>query len=139
MGDHIGGRPQNDICYDKEGYFDYHRMAEEPSFKTGLHRLVDANSKNCRVAIMCSESDPSECHRSKLIGRELYFAYQISMHHIIAINKIINQEIIMETLTKGTWERSGNLFGKCEPPYFRSCKSYKNITETSEETFNPYD
>ena len=73
MGDYIGGRPLNDICYDVEGYFDYHRMAEEPSFKTGLHRLVDANSKNCRVAIMCSESDPSECHRSKLIGRELYF------------------------------------------------------------------
>ena len=139
MGDYIGGRPQNDICYDEEGCFDYHRMAEESSFKTGLHRLIDANSKNCRVAIMCSESDPSECHRSKLIGRELYFVHQISMNHIVAINKIIRQEEIMKTLSKGAWEPGGNLFGKCEPPYFKSRKSYKNVMETSEETFVFYD
>jgi len=138
MGDCIGGRPQN-ICYDEEGYFDYHRMAEEPAFKTGLHRLVDANSKNCRVAIMCSEADPSKCHRSKLIGRELYFVHQISMNHIIAINKIISQEEIMKMLTKGAWEPSGDLFGECDPPYFKSRKSYKNLTESLEKTFNPYD
>lgn len=138
MGDYIGGRPQNDICYDEEGYFDYRRMAAEPSFKMGLHRLVDANSKNCRVAIMCSESDPSECHRSKLIGRELYFVHQISMNHIIAINRIINQEEIMKVLTKGTWEPDGNLFGECKPPYFKSRKPYKNVTETLEAAFNPY-
>ena len=139
MGDSIGGRPQNDICHDENGYFDYHKMAEDPSFKTGLHRLVDANSKNYRVAIMCSESDPSECHRSKLIGRELYFVHQISMNHIVATNKTIRQEEIMETLTKGAWEPSGNLFGECEPPYFKSCKSYKNVIGTSKETFIPYD
>ena len=88
---------------------------------------------------MCSESDPSECHRSKLIGRELYFVYQISMNHIVAINKIIRQEEIMKTLTKGAWEPGGNLFGECEPPYFKSRKSYKNVIETSDEIFIPYD
>ncbi len=139
MGDYIGGRPLNDICYDEEGYFDYRMMAEEPTFKIGLNRLVDANNKKCRVAIMCSESDPSECHRSKLIGRELYFLHNISMNHIIAINKTISQEEIMKTLTKGLWEPDGNLFGPCEPPFFKSRKSYKNLTDTSEETYNPYD
>ncbi|WMI41426.1 DUF488 domain-containing protein [Parabacteroides distasonis] len=139
MGDYIGGRPQNENCYDEEGYFDYRMMAEEPTFKTGVNRLVDANNKKCRVAIMCSESDPSECHRSKLIGRELYFLHNISMNHIIAINKTISQEEIMKTLTKGLWEPDGNLFGACEPPFFKSRKSYKNLTDTSEETYNPYD
>lgn len=139
MGDYIGGRPQNESCYDEEGYFDYHKMAEEEAFKKGLLRLVDANSKRCKVAIMCSESDPSECHRSKLIGRELYFVHHISMNHIIGVNKKTSQEEIMRTLTKGLWEPGGNLFGECESPYFKSRKSYKNITETVEETFNPYD
>ena len=86
---------------------------------------------------MCSESDPSECHRSKLIGRELYFVYQISMNHIVAINKIVRQEEIMRMLTKGAWEPGGNLFGECEPPYFKSRKPYKNVTELSEEIFIP--
>lgn len=139
MGDNIGGRPQRDVCYDEDGYFDYHRMAEEYSFQAGLHRLVDANSKNCRVAVMCSEAEPSECHRSKLIGRELYFNYHISMSHIVAVNKIITQEAIMRILTKGVWEPVGNLFGDCEAPYFRSRKSYRNIAETIEEPFNTYE
>lgn len=139
MGDYIGGRPQNYVCYDEDGFFDYHRMSEEPSFKIGLNRLVDANTKKCRVAIMCSESDPSECHRSKLIGRELYFGYNISMNHIVGVQKIISQEEIMKTLTKGLWEPGGNLFGECESPYFRSRKSYKNVTDQSEEIFDPYD
>ena len=139
MGDYIGGRPQNDMCYDEEGYFDYHKMAEEPLFKTGLHRLINANSKHCKVAIMCSESDPSECHRSKLIGRELYFAHHISVNHIVAINKTISQEEIMTMLTKGAWEPGGNLFGECIPPYFKSRKSYKTVTATSADAFNPYD
>lgn len=138
-GNSIGGRPLNDICYDEEGYFDYHKMAEESSFKTKLLRLVDANLKNYRVAIMCSESNPLECHRSKLIGRELYFVYNISMSHIVAINEIISQEEIMKTLTKGAWKPDGDLFGECNAPYFKSCKPYKNITEISEETLVPCD
>lgn len=138
MGDYIGGRPQNDLCYDELGFFDYHRMAEEPTFQTGLHRLVDAEKKNCRVAVMCSESDPSECHRSKLIGRELYFSYDISMNHIISVGKSVRQEEIMKSLTKGAWEPDGNLFGACEPPYFKSRKSYKNEKQL-EETIHPYD
>ena len=27
MGDVIGGRPQNDSCFDSDGYFDYKKMA----------------------------------------------------------------------------------------------------------------
>lgn len=139
MGNSIGGRPSNEMCCDEDGYFDYHRMSDEPSFRAGLNRLVDANSKNCRVAVMCSESDPSVCHRSKLIGRELYFAHHISMNHIVAVNKAINQVEIMKSLTKGLWEPEGNLFGICEPPYFKSCKSYKIIAEPAKEAFNTYD
>lgn len=136
MGDSIGGRPQNEDCYDEEGYFDYKRMAQEPTFTIGIQRLVDANKQNCRVAIMCSESDPSECHRSKLIGRELYFDYNISMTHIIGVNKTIKQETIMNTLTKGEWP-NGNLFEPSEPPYFKSRKSYKPTEELIEESFLP--
>lgn len=130
MGDNIGGRANNDKCYDEEGYFDYRTMAEEPSFKKGLQRLVKAHSNKYRVAIMCSESNPTECHRSKLIGRELYSVYHISVNHIVAVNKIISQEEIIKKLTKGSWEPRFNLFTKeCDPPYFKSRKSYRNMID----------
>lgn len=140
MGDSIGGRPLNDSCYDDQGYFDYEKMANETQFKDGLLRLVKANTDSLPVAVMCSESDPSECHRSKLIGRELYFNFDLRMLHIVGIGKSVTQEAIMQSLSKGAWEPVGNLFGDCEPPYFKSRKAYKNITE-AEETYqlNPYD
>lgn len=139
LGDDIGGRPINDSCYDEEGYFDYHKMALMPQFIKGLHRLISANEQHLKVAVMCSEANPSECHRSKLIGRELFFGAEIAMAHIVAPNKIRTQVDIMTELdlNKGNWP-NGDIFNPTPaPPYFKSRKPYKNI-EVIEE-FNPYD
>jgi uncharacterized protein (DUF488 family) len=127
MGDSIGGRPLNDACYDSEGYFDYKKMAQEPIFQHGLQRLVNANANRYLVAVMCSESDPSECHRSKLIGRELYFKYSISMKHIIAPNQFRTQEDIMQSLDAGlgNWPEGNLLCENPAPPYFKSRKAYR--------------
>lgn len=144
-GDTIGGRPANDQCCDSEGYFDYQKMAEEPEFRKGLDRLVKAASQGYRVAIMCSESDPTQCHRSKLIGRELYFSHDISVNHIYTDKKetkdrgktlIKSQASVMEELTNKGWSPEMSLFGTGEPPYFRSCKRYKS---EQEELDSPYD
>ncbi|MGM9845548.1 MAG: DUF488 family protein [Muribaculaceae bacterium] len=140
MGDVIGGRPLNDSCFDSDGYFDYKKMAEMPQFQAGLKRLVKANEKGCRVAVMCSEADPTQCHRSKLIGRELYFQDDISMEHIIAVNKTKTQVDIMTELDrgKGNWPE-GDLFNEATPPYFKSRKSYKKEEQENDETLSYYD
>jgi hypothetical protein len=142
MGDTIGGRPLNDNCYDSEGYFDYKIMAMEPIFQQGLKRLVNANNQHYLVAIMCSESDPSECHRSKLIGRELYFNYDIEMQHIIAPKRCQSQSAIMQALDAGigNWP-DGDLWTPAEPPYFKSRKAYKKNDQETEEfiSVTPYD
>lgn len=127
MGNSIGGKPIDDSCYDENGFFDYHKMAEKTTFRAGLERLLCANNQHLCVAIMCVESDPSQCHRSKLIGRELFFDYGINISHIVGISKFISQTQIMTELTKGEWLPEGNLFGDCEEPYFKSRKSYKAI------------
>jgi uncharacterized protein (DUF488 family) len=128
MGDAIGGRPLNDNCYDEEGYFDYKKMAMEAVFQKGLQRLVNANNKRCMVAVMCSEAEPSECHRSKLIGRELYFNHDIEMQHIVASHKCVSQKEIMQQLDAqyGGWPY-GNLMAEPVPPYFKSRKAYKKV------------
>lgn len=131
MGDCIGGRPINDDCYDEDGFIDYKKMAEMPEFKKGLQRLIDANAGRYKVAVMCSESDPLQCHRSKLIGRELLSGHNIEMNHIIAPDKIESETDVIKKLTKGTW---GNLFcNEDEIPYFKSRKAYKTELEFAEE------
>ena len=136
-GNIIGGRPLDDSCYDEEGFFDYKKMAQVQEFKDGLSRLVTAETNGHIVAIMCSESDPLQCHRSKLIGRELYFNYDINMQHIIAPNKMILETQILTGLTNGSWLPEGGLFGAYEPPFFKSRKAYKK-EEVVEETEDYY-
>jgi uncharacterized protein (DUF488 family) len=126
MGDTIGGRPYNEDCYNDEGYIDYKKMAGVQDFKNGLARLVTADTNGVLLAVMCSESDPSQCHRSKLIGRELYFEHGINMKHIIAPNKVKLETLIIEELTNNNWCSQGGLFGAFESPYFKSLKAYKN-------------
>lgn len=81
MGDCLGGFPKDKTCYNSEGKVDYDLLKEKDFFKEGLKRLITANEKEIKVAIMCAESQPENCHRSKLIGTEL-LKYGISLTHI---------------------------------------------------------
>lgn len=99
MGDSIGGMPSDTSCY-TDGHIDYAKMREKDFFKAGLKRLLTADEKGIKVAIMCSESEPEKCHRSKLIGQEL-MKFEISLNHIVGVGKMQSQETVMAILTKG--------------------------------------
>lgn len=70
MGAELGGRPTGAGMYDKDGRVQYDRVAATPRFQAGVARLV-AGSRVHRVAILCSEEDPTNCHRRLLVGRVL--------------------------------------------------------------------
>ena len=100
VGDTLGGLPEDRTCYDYNGKVVYDLIKEKDFFKEGLERLIIANDKNINIAIMCSESNPEECHRSKLIGQEL-LKKKVSLKHIISNKLIKSQEMVMIELTKG--------------------------------------
>ncbi|MDR3127131.1 MAG: DUF488 domain-containing protein [Tannerellaceae bacterium] len=100
LGDKLGGLPNDRSCYDINGKVVYDLVKNKDFFQEGLNRLITANSKTIKVAIMCSESKPEECHRSKLIGKEL-LKTNISVNHIISKNKVKPQEIVISELTDG--------------------------------------
>lgn len=118
-GDTLGGLPEDRSCYDFSGKVVYDLIKEKDFFKTGLKRLTTANEKKINIAIMCSESKPEECHRSKLIGQELLKKH-ISVNHIISFDKLKSQEMVMNELLKGKSTR--DLFGN--EIDFTSRKSY---------------
>lgn len=99
MGDVLGGLPADRECY-TDNHVDYEKLSQKQFFKDGLNRIVTANSKSINVALMCSESDPAKCHRSKLIGQEL-LKLGIHMHHIVGVGKILSQEDVMLIVTEG--------------------------------------
>ncbi len=100
MGDTIGGRPKDDTCYDDDGKVDYETVKTKEFFLTGIDRLKTAYNKDINVVIMCSESKPCECHRSKLIGRVLS-TQNIILKHIDEKNRIKSQADVINELNKG--------------------------------------
>ncbi len=119
VGDTLGGLPEDRSCYDYNGKVVYDLIKEKDFFKQGLERLTTANEKKINLAIMCSESKPEECHRSKLIGQEL-LNKEISLKHIVSDKRVKSQETVMNELTKG--RGTVDLFGN--EMDFTSRKSY---------------
>lgn len=100
MGDTIGGRPKDVSCYDHEGKIDYEIVKNKTFFQTGIDRLRIAYKKDFNVVLMCSESNPCECHRSKLIGRVLAND-NITLKHIDENGKTKTQIAVINELNKG--------------------------------------
>ena len=100
MGDSLGGKPKNRSCYDEEGYVIYEKIMETEEFIYSINRLITAYNKNLRVACMCSELKPCECHRSKMIGRYLS-AKNIDFQHIDEKGGLISQDMVVKQVTNG--------------------------------------
>jgi uncharacterized protein (DUF488 family) len=67
MGDLLGGRPRQPDVYDSEGRVDYERVKATSAFQKGLERL-SRSLEDFRIAMLCSEPDPIDCHRGLLIA-----------------------------------------------------------------------
>jgi uncharacterized protein (DUF488 family) len=115
MGDTLGGHPEPPACY-TDGKVDYDKLRTQPFFRAGIDHLKTLLRPARRLALMCSEGRPEECHRSKLIGETLD-AQQIQVCHIDEDNRPCTQAEVIQRLTGGQMD----LFG---PPTFTSRKRY---------------
>lgn len=70
LGHELGGRPEAPQFYDASGHVLYARVAESKLFRDGLERLK-SGVERYRIAIMCSEENPSSCHRRLLVAKVL--------------------------------------------------------------------
>lgn len=70
MGDSIGGRPPGESFYDEAGHVLYGPLSRTAEFTRGLEQL-ERNIARHRIALLCSEAEPAECHRHLLICRSL--------------------------------------------------------------------
>lgn len=79
LGREMGGRPEDPSCY-LDGQVDYRKLAGAAFFKNGLVRVING-AQTHRIALLCSEAEPLNCHRAILIAQELV-AMGISVSHI---------------------------------------------------------
>jgi uncharacterized protein (DUF488 family) len=87
-GKSLGGRPPDPTLY-VSGRVNYPRVASSRIFVQGLRRLSRLLAQH-RVALLCSERDPLECHRFLLIGRALTIR-GVNVEHILSDGSLESQ------------------------------------------------
>ncbi|MEZ4866359.1 MAG: DUF488 domain-containing protein [Caldilineaceae bacterium] len=99
MGDQLGGRPTDPACY-TDGKVDYAKVKLTDAYRQGIERIGTAFAQQQRIALMCSEGKPEQCHRSKLIGETLT-QLAIPLIHIDEADAAQSQEAVIARLTDG--------------------------------------
>jgi uncharacterized protein (DUF488 family) len=104
MGDSLGGMPEDKSAY-TDGKVDYSLCREKAWFKQGLERLIKGWREGHRLAVMCAELQPEQCHRSKLLGEALLEA-RVPIGHIDEDGDVLTQKAVMDRFNGG----QSNLF-----------------------------
>jgi len=81
LGAELGARSTDPACYDL-GKVRYDKLAQTTLFRQGIARLT-TEAAGRRVALMCAEKDPLECHRTILIAPHI-LAAGLDVQHILA-------------------------------------------------------
>lgn len=95
LGRELGARPDDPACYEN-GRVQYARLARTGSFQVGLNRVMQGASEH-RIALMCAEKEPLECHRTLLVARALA-AQGVEIAHILADGSLEPHEGAMTRL-----------------------------------------
>lgn len=97
LGKELGARSTDPACYEN-GRVQFRKLAATSLFRSGIKRVLDG-SEQMRIALMCAERDPLNCHRTILVARELV-ALGSKVNHILADGEIETHEAAMNRLCK---------------------------------------
>jgi uncharacterized protein (DUF488 family) len=98
LGKELGARSDDPRCFDG-GKVQYDRLAETDLFKRGLRRVLRGLKEGFRIALMCAEKEPRECHRTILVARHLA-ALGVPIAHILADGSLESHDAALTRLTR---------------------------------------
>ena len=106
-GRELGARSADPSCY-QHGRVQYGRLALTELFRQGLDRVQEGMNKY-RLALMCAEKEPLECHRTVLVARHLA-ALGIPVQHILADGRPESHADLLERLMRQLGLPESDLF-----------------------------
>ena len=85
LGRELGARSEDRSCYEN-GRVRYPLLARTALFRQGIER-VTTGAAEYRIALMCAEKEPLECHRTLLVARALD-ELGVPIRHILADGRV---------------------------------------------------
>ena len=107
LGHELGARSTDPACYEN-GRVQYDRLAQTDLFQVGIGRLVNGSDSEC-IAILCTEKDPLDCHRTLLVARAL-IERGLAAEHILADGALESYEDSMLRLLDKTGQAPPDFF-----------------------------
>ena len=95
LGRELGGRSDDRSCYE-DGRIRYDRLERTDRFREGLERVVRGAAEH-RIALMCAEKEPLDCHRALLIGHALD-KRGVKVAHILSDGGLESHSSLMDRL-----------------------------------------
>lgn len=105
------GFPDNQVVFEL--------AAQSPTFLRGVDRVQNGLQRGYRIALMCSEAEPLDCHRFSLVSRYFY-DHGYDVRHILtkgefASHLSLQNKMIAEYVQKGKLPEVDLLFGEYTP------------------------
>lgn len=96
FGRELGARTEDPSCHGPDGKVRYDRLAARKNFKLAIARLIEG-ARDHRIALMCAEKEPLDCHRAILVSQELY-GKGCEVWHILDDGSLEPHEAALERL-----------------------------------------
>jgi len=98
MGDLLGARYSGTaLFFEGTRMVDFSKVRATGSFKRGIDRLCDGIAGGHRIALMCAEKDPFDCHRFVLVSPALA-QRGIEVTHILADGSLVPNAVLEDRL-----------------------------------------
>jgi uncharacterized protein (DUF488 family) len=95
----FGARRTHPDLLDEDGKVDFEKVRESWNFKLGMERIRHEIDKGLTIALMCSESEPFDCHRFSMISVALVND-GLDVQHILKDKSIISNTELEARLLK---------------------------------------
>jgi|SRR5271170_791743 len=95
LGRELGARSNDPSCYEN-GRVQYARLARTDQFRQGIERVMRGAQEH-RIALMCAEREPLECHRTLLVAGALE-EWGVRVVHILGDGGLETHSDAMERL-----------------------------------------
>ena len=96
LGAELGARSPDPACYDEEGRVRFAWLARTGPFLRGIARVLE-EAAHSRLALLCAERDPANCHRTILVAPALR-KRGAPVTHILADGGLVSQEEVLDRL-----------------------------------------
>lgn len=98
LGAELGARRDEEEAYDGD-LARYELIRQLPGFNNGIERVREGMQKY-RIALMCAEKDPCDCHRSVLVTR-VFHEEGVEVAHILEDGSIDTQSDLERVMIDG--------------------------------------